>query len=1140
MYREIIERFTAAQPFLHCIEKTVAQKQFNVTGITGSSAAFLITGLAKPETEQFAVIVPDHKTAELLRDDIEAVSSRKVLYFPAYRGIHLEEDLVNSDIRLARLRCLQNLSQNNPGIYIIEISAVIQTIISPQSYRNRLLTLTVGEETDFNLLVSYLSSEGFVRQSMVEDCGDMAVRGGIIDVFSPNSLEPIRIEFNSDSIDSIRIIDINTQRSIRTVAKTVIVSPLVDSTGGSFIDVSDGSSLPKADLSLTETITAYLRPSAPILLYHPAQAHNALAEYWKHLHQVEEPPEQTELAVERLFNTIQELCNSRHSAVITVDFGTEFGQDTVSFFTSAVPAFNRNLKVFSELMNTIAESHPKLLTAVYCDNQGQADRLHELFLEEELLRSCYLIRVGALSEGFLFTDANIALINDHEIFSRKYFRKPKRDCQTRKVVFDELSLNFGDYVVHEDYGIGQYVGLKKITVGKSEQEALKLAYADGDTLYLNIERLPYLEKYTGREGYTPDLSKLGSADWERVKKRTKKAVETIAKDLIALYAKRTIAEGFACLPDTQWQRELEASFQYDETPDQLKACWDIKKDLESPRPMDRLICGDVGFGKTEVALRAAFKVISNGKQAAVLVPTTILAQQHYETFRERLKLFPVIVEVLSRFCSPKEQKRIVEGLKKGSVDIVIGTHRLLSKDVAFKDLGLIIIDEEQRFGVTHKERLKHLRTEVDVLTMTATPIPRTLHMSLTGVRDLSVINTPPKNRLPIITEIAHYNDELVRAAIIKELDRGGQIYFVHNRVQTIYKMLSKLERLVPEATFGVAHGQMKEKKLEHIMLSFLRGEFDCLMTTMIIESGIDIPTVNTIIINQADNFGLAQLYQLRGRVGRSDVQAFAYLLTPPYEAMTKESLQRLQTLTEYTELGSGLQIALKDLEIRGAGNLLGREQSGYINAIGFEMYNRLLKEMVAEQMSGEQLPEKTLPDTRKKYKVDIQNVKIDTDIPAYIPDHYVSDSFQRVSYYRRISLCETSEMLMEIEEELADRYGAPPSPAQHLLILMALKCTAAYLLFDKLQIARNKFTGSFTPDTDAPIEKKEHLAQLVSTFVGKSNYPFSLKQDKKLKIELPLPKNITDGEKLIYVQHFLKSLSEMAYETSDESIPPVN
>ena len=1107
---DFLKNFYATETFHTCFERSVSKDHFTVSGLNGSAASLLVSGLAEGLDAQFIVIVPNYQSAEILQTDLETIKNEKVNHFPAYRGIHLEEKQINRDIKLARLQCLQSLISQEPGVYILECRALLHQIVNPVSFKNRILTINQGEETDFSLFTNYLIEEGFKREAMVEDFGELSVRGGIVDIFPLNSLEPLRIEFDGNTIESIRIFDINTQRSIKSIDTAIIVPPITD-TSGNFSPVSSGGN---------STILDYFPDNAPIFFHQPIIAQKALQEYLDRWQKEEsENSYNRELNADKVFKKIEDRFSSRPSAYIRNTLAITSQDSGLKFNIKSLPKFRRNLKFFSQFFLDIRSEYPKLSVTLLCDGKSQADRLRELILEEDLLAVKYSIKIGMLTEGFLCPEGQFALVSDHEIFDRKHFRKPKSIYRARKILPDELSLRIGDYIVHEDFGIGQYLGLKKITIGKSEQEALKIAYRDGDSLYLNIEKLPNIQKYTGQEGYNPELSKLGGTDWERIKQRTKRSVKNIAKSLIGLYAKRTSRNGFVFSPDSQWQRELEASFEYEETSDQLKACWDIKKEMESSRPMDRLVCGDVGFGKTEVALRAAFKAVNDSKQVAVLVPTTILAQQHYDTFRERIKLYPMTVEMLSRFRTQKQQKEIVSGLKNGSVDIVIGTHRLLSKDISFKNLGLIIIDEEQRFGVTHKEKLKHLRAEVDVLTLTATPIPRTMHMSLLGVRDLSIINTPPKNRLPIITEIGPFNDDLVREAIIKELDRGGQIYFVHNKVKTIHKIHDKLQKLVPEASFGVAHGQMKERDLEEIMFSFLRGDFSCLISTMIIESGLDIPSVNTIIVDQADNFGLAQLYQLRGRVGRSNIQAFAYLLTPPFEKMGEDSLKRLHALIEHSELGSGFNVALKDLEIRGAGNLLGSEQSGQINSVGYDMFTRLVKESVTEQMS-EALPQEEIIKTGEDRA---SFVKLDTDIPAFFPESYIPDSFQRVTLYRRISILKTIKGLKEIKEDLSDRFGPLPEQAENLISLVNLKLLASQLMMNRISIMKSKFSGTFIADSKASTEEKEHLAQLVSSFVEDSTFPFRLKQEKNLKLELPVSNNSTK-ENLSSIAKFLESL----------------
>ncbi|MBI3754352.1 MAG: transcription-repair coupling factor, partial [Deltaproteobacteria bacterium] len=684
-----------------------------------------------------------------------------------------------------------------------------------------------------------------------------------------------------------------------------------------------------------------------------------------------------------------------------------------------------------------------------------------------------------------------------------------------------------DFVVHEDYGIGKFAGLHKIKVRGAEQEVMKILYDENDTLYVNLNFVNRVQKYSSQEGHVPRLTKLGAPDWERLKSRARKRIKDIARELIALYARRKHEQGFAFSADSHWQKEMEASFMYEDTPDQAKATLDVKQDMENSSPMDRLICGDVGFGKTEVAVRAAFKAVLDGKQAAVLVPTTILAHQHCNTFLDRLGRYSVRVESLTRFKSKKEQKAILEALAEGKVDIVIGTHRLLSKDVQFKSLGLLVIDEEHRFGVTAKEKLRQLRATVDTLTLTATPIPRTLHFSLMGARDLSIINTPPRNRMPIITEIAQYDIGLMREAILKELHRGGQVYFVHDRIHNMEELRAMLEGHIPEARFHIAHGQMEGHELERTMMDFLERKYNVLICTKIIESGIDIPSVNTIIINRADRFGLAELYQLRGRVGRSNEQAYAYLITPPISSLPRASLRRLQAIQEFTELGSGFNLAMRDLEIRGAGNLLGAEQSGFIMEMGFETYQRIVEEAVSELKEQEftQLFEGDKLGKKKQAETIIE-----TDIEALIPDFYIESDSERLDIYRRLYKLESFEEIQVMREELQDRFGEYPEEIEHLFRMVEVKTIAAKLHFIKVELSGDVLALSFPP-----AEEKEFyegadgttspFQTMMNRVIELKQYQARLKQEgQQLKLVARIGKSDDEGEKLRLVRGFLEKL----------------
>jgi transcription-repair coupling factor len=715
-----------------------------------------------------------------------------------------------------------------------------------------------------------------------------------------------------------------------------------------------------------------------------------------------------------------------------------------------------------------------LTTYILCDNKGQRDRLEEI-LGDAPAR----LEIGVIGEGFSLPEAGLALLTDHQIFQRFRRRRRRRPTPGGIPIRHLMSLQQGNYVVHIDHGIGVYRGLRRIVVDGHETDCLYIDYAQGDRLFIPVDQLHLVQKYVAEEGRIPTLNRLGSAAWSRTKAKVKKAVKDMAEDLIKAYATRKARPGHAFSPDTTWQAELESSFMYEETPDQEKASLEIKGDMEDGRPMDRLVCGDVGYGKTELAVRAAFKSVMDHKQVCMLVPTTVLAEQHLTTFRERMERFPVRIEVLSRFKTRAEQRRTVEALDEGRVDIVIGTHRLLQKDIGFKDLGLVVIDEEQRFGVAHKERIRGVKALADVLTMTATPIPRTLHMSLMGARDMSVINTPPKGRYPIHTEIVDFNDEVIADAILREVDRGGQCFFIHNWVQSIDAMADFVVRLVPQVRVAVAHGQMAERRLEKVMLDFMDKKYDVLVSSMIVESGLDMPNVNTIIINRADRFGLAQLYQLRGRVGRSHVKAHAYLLVPPRRVLTEDAMKRLRVLEEFEDLGSGLKIALRDLEIRGAGNLLGPEQHGFLWSVGFDMYCRLLEEAVRE-LKGEEVERVTVP-------------KMVTNLDAYLPDDYVPDGGEKVNIYKRLAEAFSLDEINSLREELVDRFGEPPEPARTLLDLRRARLLAGFAGMGHVSIKR----GMIEAEGAGEFTKRE-----VRRLLKKVSLPVELYGRQKLGIRL--------------------------------------
>jgi transcription-repair coupling factor (superfamily II helicase) len=747
-----------------------------------------------------------------------------------------------------------------------------------------------------------------------------------------------------------------------------------------------------------------------------------------------------------------------------------------------------------------------------CESSAHTESMQDLLEESKIGFPQLHVVTGSLSAGFQWPAAKLAIYTDHEFYGR--IRRPHR----RRRFAEGLSrrqlraLSRGDFVVHIDHGVGVYQGLERIRVRSHERECLAIGYLDNDKLFVPVEKMDRVQKYSGREGFVPHVHKLGSAEWERTKQRTTNRLKNIAKDLVALYASRQAQSGYAFAPDSHWQREMEAAFQYEDTPDQRRAAGEVKTDMEKPRPMDRLICGDVGYGKTEVAIRAAFKAVQEGKQVAVLAPTTILAQQHYNTFRDRLLNYPLNIDLLSRFRSKAEQKDTTQKLQAGEVDIVIGTHRLLSKDVAFKDLGLLIIDEEQQFGVRSKERLKQLRVNVDALALSATPIPRTLHMSLLGLRDMSQINTPPRDRLPIATEVVEFDRKLIQHAILREVQRGGQVFFVHNRVQSIDRIAGLLAPLVPNVRLGIAHGQMPEHALERVMLDFLQKKFQVLISTMIIEAGLDMPNVNTIIINRADRFGLSQLYQLRGRVGRSRQKAYCYLVIPPVKTLTAEALKRLQTIEEFTDLGSGFQIAMRDLEIRGAGSLLGAEQSGFIDSLGFDLYCKILEEAVGEVRRDQQFA--PTPVAEK-----LSECKVDFDGDAFLPDNYVELPAERVNLYRRLAEAKEVDDVARLEDELRDRFGRLPHAAAGLLAMVKLRILGARAGLRSLHLGEQFMVGYFTDEYTNG--HREQFNKWLGSMVRHASGPFDFLQDRGVGFRL----SFADREQILpEAERFLRGL----------------
>ncbi len=986
-----------------------------VLGPAGAEKAYLLAALlTDPEAPQTALaVLPGRDAAERLAGDLvvfEPELAPRLAFSPYWEGAPYERVEPSLDAVAEWRALLERLSGGAPTIALVSVAGLLRRLPSPEHLRAQRVQIRVGDRLERDGFLALLATYGYERLPLVEARGQMAVRGGVIDLYPPAG-GPYRIELFGDEVESLREFDPATQRSVRTVGEVVLV-PLREPQAG-----------------LTASLLDYLPPQALVVLdEEPDLAAQAQA-----LRDGEEggggahrhlPWAEVSTRLESCRRVV--LSTLRGAVPPYVEVPLRFGG--VEAFGGQTHLLARALREWTaqRRLVVVASAHPERVGEILAAQGLQVPAAPGLPVAPP--PGTMTAVEAALSRGFAFDPAGLVVVTDSEILGWRRRRSRLRFVRRGKRISSWADLAPGDYVVHIHHGIGIYRGLVHLTVNGAERDYLLLEYAGSDRLYVPVEQIALVERYIGVEGQAPRVHTLGGAEWEREKQRVRESARELAGELLALYAARQTAPGFAFSPDTPWQHELEAAFEYEETPDQWQAIQDVKRDMEAPRPMDRLIAGDVGYGKTEVALRAAFKAVMDGKQVAILVPTTILAQQHYDVFLRRLAAYPITVEVMSRFRSRREQQRILRQLAEGQVDIVIGTHRLLQKDVTFRDLGLVIIDEEQRFGVEHKERLKQLRRQVDVLTLTATPIPRTLHMSLVGLRDMSVMETPPEARLPIHTEIREADEGIIREAIVRELARGGQVYVVHNRVQSIERAARAIARIVPEARVAVAHGQMPEEKLERVMMDFLGGRFDVLVCTTIVEIGLDIPRVNTVIIQDAHLMGLAQLYQLRGRVGRADRQAYCYLLYPRGETLTPEAEQRLQAMQEFVELGSGLKLAMRDLEIRGAGNLLGPEQHGHISAVGFDLYCRLLDQAIRE-LRGEMVD-------------DAPDPVIDIHVDAFIPPEYVADETQRMALYRRLGAAASLEATERLAEEIRDRFGEPPPAVAHLLAAVRLRVLA--------------------------------------------------------------------------------------------------
>ena len=1037
------------------LDRTVAQPSIQVKGLSGSMPAFLLRRLHQEARSPLLCLTPDEEEAAYLQSDLEqfAGNDNPILRFPP-TGLkpYDEEHMEDPAPFVQRTDVLHQLSEGYSGIIITSVEAIVEKVPSVDTQLRETTTLAIGTVFAPDSLAEKLVEQGFERAEFVEQPGDLAVRGGILDVFPFTGEYPIRIEFFGDEVDSLREFDPKTQRSISRLTTARIVPNLEHHhypnhsfesvTFASFFEYLPDHTLvaafdggvftERADDLFRRTESAYKSMLSRNDDSNTSPPANAAPEHFYI------PGSQLEIL---LF---------RFPRMLLGSFVADTADQIHFVDAKPQPAFNGSINVLRRQLSINARQG--IDTFILCDSRGQETRLFEL-LQEDVEAQRARLSVVSIHEGFEFLAAGVAVYTDHQIFDR--YHRPTVRKRRRKYgglsLKDIENLSPGDFVVHIDYGIGRFAGLHKITVRNTHQEAVKLIYQGEDVLYVNVNALYRLHKYSGKEGHQPRLTKLGSGQWEKTKSRTKKRVKDIARDLIKLYAKRKASPGFSFSRDSIWQREMEASFRYEDTPDQAATTEAVKDDMLQPVPMDRLVCGDVGFGKTEIAVRAAFKAVQDGKQVGILVPTTILAAQHLATFSDRLGKYPVVMEMLSRFRTSKQQKEIIQKLEQGSVDIIIGTHRIASKDIQFKDLGLLIIDEEQRFGVAVKERLRQLKAEVDTLTLTATPIPRTLQFSLMGARDLSIMNTPPPNRQPINTEIHTFDKDLIRDAILFETSRSGQVFFIYNRIQSIEETASMLRLIVPDVRFQIAHGQMNSRQLERVMMGFINKKFEVLISTNIIENGLDISNANTIIIDRADRFGLADLHQLRGRVGRSDRRAFCYLLVPSIHGLTREAKQRLQAVEELSDLGSGFGLAMRDMDIRGAGTLLGGEQSGFIDDVGYETYHRILDEAVVE------LREEEFNDVFEDDHIPTPNeTTVDLQVDALIPTYYLSNNIERLNIYRRISEAKDEDTLEEIRLEMEDRFGPVPEEVDNLIWGAEIKILAQSLRLRRILIKNQR------------------------------------------------------------------------------------
>jgi len=1093
----VLQELYSAHPNIKECKKAIQSNQnIHLRNLQGSAKSFFIHSIIHSHPQSQLIVLNDKESAAYLYNDLSLLNDKKnIFFFPSSykRSVLYEQN--DQDNLLMRAETMQSLVNGSKTIMISYPEAIIEKVIDRDKIKQVILPLHISEKVSIDFIQDVLDEYNFQYVDFVYEPGQYSIRGSIIDIFSFASDYPFRIDFFGDEIESIRSFDIESQLSVKQFEYIDIVPNIVNPE-----EQQNGFVLNQSIFDFIPSDTIIWFQDIPFTLDKINEIESKLeAEYLQQII--------TSNYTKNQLKTFKIIEFGLHSSLKSCE---------INFNTLHQPVFNKN---FELLANTILENTEKLYTTyILSDNEKQIERLQSVFkdIHPDIIFNPVQ---NTIHEGFIDHDLKLCVYTDHQIFGRYHKFKLKSSLSKKEqLTIQELTnLHPGDYVVHIDHGIGKFGGLEKIEKNGKKQEAIKLVYRDRDTLYVSIHALHKISKYKGKDSEPPKIYKLGSGAWQKLKQNTKNKVKDIARELILLYAQRKNQKGFSFSPDSYLQRELESSFIYEDTPDQLTTTIAVKDDMESDTPMDRLVCGDVGFGKTEIAVRAAFKAVADNKQVAILVPTTILALQHYQTFKERLADFPCNVEYLSRLRSKKHQTEVIKNLADGKVDIVIGTHKLVAKEIKFKDLGLLIIDEEQKFGVSVKENLKKLKINVDTLTLTATPIPRTLQFSMMGARDLSIINTPPPNRYPIITELHTFNEDIIKEAIEYEFQRNGQVFFIHNRVQNINEIETIINKLCPDVRTIVAHGQMQGNELEKVMLDFIHFEYDVLIATTIIESGLDIPNANTIIINNAQNFGLSDLHQLRGRVGRSNKKAFCYLLAPPLISLTQEARRRLTAIEEFSELGSGFNIAMQDLDIRGAGNLLGAEQSGFITDIGFETYHRILNEAIMELKESEF---KELYESENQKELDkqilsqrfIADCQIETDLEILIPEQYISNISERIRLYRELDNIDSEEKLIDFENQLLDRFGKIPPETKELINIVRLRREAIALGFEKIILRYSKLTLHFISDQESHYYKSAIFAKILA-YVQQNPKNIQLKEVKN-KLTLSF-ENIQNIEKAI-------------------------